>query len=163
MHGVALKLNTRNWTTAQRTMLKRVVNPELPLRRWALDTGKSIDKSWDEMRAGGMLSGGTFRGQTPWKPISPKAIGRKRPSGAKLTGGDVVGKDTHQMANAFTEAPVLSSDKRSISLVTNLRYAVHQNNLRQYNEPTEEDNQNLSRHFVGWLDALIEYARRTGR
>jgi len=84
----------------------------------------------------------------------PKVKASKRPSGARWKAGDVVGRDTDNMWKQFTRNPRLHSSKRAISLMTNTKYAFHQNNLRQFNVLTGGDKERLVVQLKRWLDGL---------
>jgi len=168
----------------QRRFLDGVKNASKPLKRWAVATGTVIAKDWDKMKYGrlysvtGFMARQEFREGVKWRPVRPmygritdgavippwggtkllngvgKVKGRKRPSGKRVKPGDVVGKDTGNMIKQFTRNPILHASKRAISLMTNVGYAVHQNNLRQFNKLVPGDKTRLIDELKLWMDSL---------
>lgn len=85
-----------------------------------------------------------------------KVSGRKRPSGKRVKPNDVVGQDTRNMIKQFTRNPQLHANKRGISMVTNVKYAHHQNNLRQFNALTDGDKLRLVEELKLWFIESID-------
>lgn len=151
-----MKLDTKGWSDAQRKMLAEVKDASAPLTNWALEEAREIAAEWNKMTAGSLAnSGKLFRDEIPWKKLAKGAIGRKRPSGQRMTPGSVVGKDTGDMVRDFTGDPVLSPDHRSISLIAQGGYRTYQNRLRRYNKATRKSRASFKGHVTRWLNAMI--------
>jgi hypothetical protein len=180
-----IKVDTTGLDRLEREILARAKNPSAPLKAWALEVGRDIALSWDRMKYGALyLKGGIFRGEVPWRPVPPMYTrkdgtkvppwggvprvagsgvvkGRKRRnSGKRVTIGSTVGADTAKMRREFTGKAVLSTDKRTISLVTNRSYAGPQNALRPFNRATRKDRDLLVRLFREWLRKMADDIRR---
>ena len=82
--------------------------------------------------------------------------GKKRPSQRRVKQGDIVGKDTQEMAREFTGPPSFTADGRTVILSTNRPYAERQNRLRPFNRFNRKDGQRLVYWVRNWLDGLIQ-------
>ena len=170
-----------------RAMARKVKNWERPLRVWAVETGRDINEAWDKMTYRSLYSGPKmFRGVVMWDRLKPqyvrkdgtvvppwggvkRVIGKGRVLGrlrsnskTRVKPTSIVGKDTGNMARQFTGEGVLSADKRSISLVTNVEYAEEQNRLRHFAVLGDKDVKRLDRIVRAYLRALILSAQKIG-
>ena len=159
-----------------REIAKRTRDLTPVLKAWAVETGRDIEVSWNKMSFGSLYNGSkSFRnGAAAWRRVNEqyrrksgarvppwgdsRAKGRKRPSGARVHAGDIVGKDTRTMARQFTREAKMHASKRSISLVSNTSYAVYQNRLRQFNKTIDKDKKTLGRIYVNYLNAALKAA-----
>lgn len=97
-----------------------------------------IDRQFETAGGGGSaLQGGSARG-VYWAPYSQRYLGRKRPSGARVTAGSRLLQDTGRLRQmAATE--IVRTGPKSLAFGTRLRYAGWQNARRPWAFIADED------------------------
>jgi hypothetical protein len=93
-------------------------------------------------------------GRVSVKP-SGLVLGRKRPSGARVSPGDIVGQDTAKMARELTSRYVIAANKRRVSMYAVVKYAKYQNMLRPLDNLGRKDIERLNLAVQWQIDAAI--------